>query len=125
MYFEVKSSEQFEHFTSKSMGCVVDFHAEWCGPCKRLAPLLEAKMLADESILPFIVTPDQYAKNSDISDKIIFLKVNVDVLADIANIFNVSAIPYFVFYKKGSLQSHTIKGGDIVAISAEIKKLLD
>ena len=124
MYFEIESSEQFEKFTSGALGCVVDFHAVWCGPCKRIAPILEGKMLADHDLSPFILTPAQYAKNPDIKNKILFLKVNVDDNEELSNIFNVSGIPYFVFYKNGFVQSHTVTGGDVDAVYAEVKKLL-
>jgi thioredoxin 1 len=124
MYFEIESSDQFEKFTSEALGCVVDFHAKWCGPCKRVAPILEGKMLSDHELSPFILTPAQYAKNPDLKNKILFLKVDVDVHTDIANIFNVSGIPYFVFYKKGSVQSHTVTGADTDAVHEQVKKLL-
>jgi len=124
MYFEITSTDQFEKFTTNAGGCIVDFHAKWCGPCKRVSPVLEAKMLSDPDILPFIVKPDNYVPDSDLSNKIVFLKVDVDFNKELSDIFKVSKIPYFVFYKKGELQSHTVSGPDVSAIEAEVRKLL-
>lgn len=56
---------------------LVDFYADWCGPCKMLAPLLE-----------------------DI-DFINVLKVNVDEHPDLAAKFGVMSIPTLLFFKDG------------------------
>ncbi|CAL1265003.1 unnamed protein product [Larinioides sclopetarius] len=58
---------------------VVDFHATWCGPCKMIAPFFEG--LAEEF------------------QDVVFLKVDVDDVEDVAGQYNVSSIPKFVFIK--------------------------
>lgn len=61
---------------------VVDFSAEWCGPCKRQAPILEK-------------IARQYEGKIDV------YKVDVDRTKDIARFFNISSIPTLLFVPKG------------------------
>ncbi len=60
---------------------LVDFWADWCGPCKMLAPVVHE--LAEE--------------NSDV----IFAKVNVDSEPDIAGQFGIMSIPTLILFKNG------------------------
>ena len=67
--------------------CIIDFYADWCGPCRRLGPVLAE--LAEEHC-----------------DQIIFYKVNVDKEKELAYLFRASSIPLLVFVpKKGKPQS--------------------
>lgn len=61
---------------------VLDFWAEWCGPCKMLAPVFESVALK-------------------LGDKVAFCKVNVDEANDIAGAFGISAIPTVIVLKDG------------------------
>ena len=69
---------------------VVDFWAEWCGPCKMLAPILEE--VAEEN-----------------SDKITVAKVNVDENPDLARQFNIMSIPTLIVFNEGE-QVQTFQG---------------
>jgi thioredoxin 1 len=62
---------------------VVDFWAEWCGPCKAIAPIL-----------------DQLAAKHD---GVKFLKLNVDDAPDIASQFSVQSIPTIGVFEGGSM----------------------
>ena len=64
---------------------LLDFWAEWCGPCKMLTPTFER--LADK-----------------FGESITFAKINVDELPDLANKFSVRSIPTLVL----------LQGGDVV-----------
>lgn len=61
--------------------CIVDFYADWCGPCRQVSPIL--KQLAE-----------QY------KDQIIVYKVNVDNEKELAMAFGIQSIPTFLFIPK-------------------------
>lgn len=63
---------------------LVDFYADWCGPCKMIAPFLE--QLAEE-----------YA------DKASIYKVNVDNSSDIAAKYGIRSIPTMILFKDGEI----------------------
>ncbi len=58
--------------------CVIDFYADWCGPCKMVAPILE-----------------ELAKDFD--GKLDFYKVNTDEEMELASIFGIRNIPSILF----------------------------
>ncbi len=62
---------------------VIDFHATWCGPCKRIAPL-------------FIEIAQKYP---DIS----FFKVDVDEAQELSEKFGIESLPTFVFMHNGKI----------------------
>jgi thioredoxin 1 len=78
--------------------CIVDFYADWCGPCKMIAPILEE--LADEY-----------------SGKLMVYKVNTEEQQELAGIFGIQSIPSLLFIPKegqpqmamGALPKETFK----------------
>lgn len=58
--------------------CVIDFYADWCGPCKRVAPIM-----------------DEMAKTYN--GKVKFYKVNVDKEQKLAAVFRIQSIPAVLF----------------------------
>lgn len=62
---------------------IVDFWADWCGPCRMIAPILEEV-------------------DREISD-VTVMKVNVDKEPALADRFSINAIPTLVFFKDGQL----------------------
>lgn len=74
-------SPQFQD-AIKSGVAVVDFNATWCGPCKMLAPVLEA--LSEE-----------------MAGKASFYAMDVDDNPDIAQQFGIASIPYVAVFKNG------------------------
>ena len=74
----VKHLEKEEDFNKLIEGKIlVDFYADWCGPCQRLAPLLEE------------------------INSIEVLKVNVDEFPNLASKYGVMSIPMLVLFKDG------------------------
>lgn len=81
-----------EDFTDKVIksekNVLVDFFAEWCGPCKMLAPVLD------------VLQND----NEDYE----FFKVNVDENPQLATAFEVSTIPNILIFKNGEVVERSI-----------------
>ena len=67
---------------------VVDLYADWCGPCRALAPLLDR-------------LADAYA------GRVKFVKVNVDEESQVAGHFDVSSIPTLLVFDRGRLVHRT------------------
>jgi thioredoxin 1 len=78
------TKENYEELVGNGI-VLVDFYAEWCGPCKMLAPALEALSKQREDI------------------KII--KVNVDEQEDLAYHFGIMSVPTIYLYKDGAIVS--------------------
>jgi len=76
------SSSNFDETLKNNENVVVDFWAEWCMPCRMIAPVVEE--LAKE-----------YA------GKVVFGKLNTDENPTIAARYGISAIPTMIFFKKG------------------------
>ena len=76
---------------------VIDFFAEWCGPCKRIAPFFE--QLADEYV------------------GVTFVKVDVDESEDLVSQYGISAMPTFVFLKDGKVVKK-VEGADMKGLES-------
>ena len=100
------TAEDFDTVVMKStVPVVVDFWAEWCGPCRALAPTL-----------------DQLAEANN--GKIIVVKVNVDEEPDLAMNFNVQSIPTLLFVKNGELQDQLVGNSPLAKLQEIIDKMM-
>lgn len=79
----IEKDEQLDDLNSGTV--VVDFYADWCGPCKMIAPIFE-----DVSQLP------QF-------ENITFIKLNVDVYKEIVTKFGIRGIPTLLVLKDGNV----------------------
>lgn len=81
----VLTSENFEEEVLKSdKKVLVDFYADWCGPCKMMSPVLEE--IAEE-----------------VKDTAKIVKVNVDNAADLAEKYEVMSIPTMIVFENGNI----------------------
>lgn len=83
---KISENEEFAPFINSSAGklIVLDFYADWCGPCKKIAPYVEEL-------------------SNTYSDNAVFAKVDIQSCETIADSFKVSGIPYFVFMRDGRI----------------------
>lgn len=81
------TNETFEAEVLKSdKAVIVDFWAEWCGPCKALAPILE-----------------EISGEVEATAKVV--KVNVDQAGELAQQYGIRGIPTLIFFKDGEVKS--------------------
>lgn len=94
------SDSSFEQDVVKaSRPVLIDFWAEWCGPCKAIAPMLSE--LAEEY-----------------RDKVTIVKLNVDENPKTSQRFNVRSIPTLILFKNGQVEGQKVgapRKSDLVA----------
>jgi thioredoxin 1 len=91
----------FQQFITTNKYAVVDFWAEWCGPCQRIAPVM-----------------DELAK--EYGDKVAFGKCNTDENRKLAMQFNIDAIPAIMLFSNGNLVDRLIGAYPKAAIREKI-----
>ncbi len=83
---------------------VVDFWAEWCGPCKMLAPALEE------------IAVEQ-------NGRVKVAKVNVDTNPELAARFRVQSIPTLLYFANGEVRNQTVGAVSKKTILSNIERL--
>lgn len=102
--FNIQDNKDFETKVLNSKDIVVvDFYADWCGPCRLLAPKLETRIGSEKSIH--------------------LAKINVDNFEELAAKHQVSTIPHVVGFKNGKVIDKFIGNKDNDIIDEFIKKL--
>ncbi|MCU4190103.1 thioredoxin [Flavobacterium sp. HXWNR29] len=91
---------KFKEIINSNQLILVDFYADWCGPCKMMSPILqEVKGI--------------------IKDDVKIIKINVDQHQDLASHFMVRGVPTLMLFKSGKMlwrQSGVLSTKDLVAI---------
>ncbi len=90
----------FQEIIKGEIPVLVDFHADWCGPCKTMQPIL--KVLKQK-----------------FGSKLKILKINVDANPAVSEKFNVRGVPTFILFSKGVeswRQSGIIEEGNFASI---------
>jgi thioredoxin 1 len=112
------TAENFEETITDNDIVLVDFWADWCGPCKRFGPI--------------------YEKASEEYGEIVFAKLDTDANPELTGLLGIEGIPtlmafregVLVFNQAGALPGHAlkqvvdaVKGLDMVEVHAEVAKL--
>ncbi|XP_061227747.1 thioredoxin, mitochondrial [Neopsephotus bourkii] len=104
--FNVQDGSDFQdRVVNNPKPVVVDFHAQWCGPCKILGPRLE-KMVAKQE------------------GKVLMAKVDIDDHTDLAIEYEVSAVPTVLAMKNGDVVDKFVGIKDEDQLEAFLKKLI-
>lgn len=75
----------FSDLINAEQPVLVDFSAEWCGPCKMLAPILKEL-------------------KTKVGDKIKIIKIDIDANEKVAQMYQVQAVPTLILFQKGEIK---------------------
>jgi thioredoxin 1 len=99
------TSSTFDDFLKSDLPVLVDFWADWCMPCRMMAPAMEE--LAQE-----------------FAGKAMFGKLNVDDNPDVASRYGVMSIPHFLIFKNGNLAQKIVGAVGKDPLANAVKKHL-
>ncbi|KAF4120091.1 thioredoxin 1 [Geosmithia morbida] len=106
----ITSSAELSALFSSNTYVAVDFFADWCSPCRAIAPVFA-----------------QLAARHSVDGQLAFAKVNVDHVRDVAAQHRVTAMPTFLFFKEGRQVAvngqAAIQGADPRTLGAAAEKL--
>lgn len=85
MSLKVVTSENFEQeVLSSKKPVIVDVYADWCGPCKAIAPILEALSV-------------------ELDEEIVIVKINADQSNELVKSYGVRSIPTLLYFEDGKV----------------------
>ena len=95
---------EFDQALESDKPVVIDFYADWCGPCRLMAPSVEQ-------------VSDEYQGMAH------FYKIDVDKNAELASQYGVRGIPTLLFIKDGRVEESLVGNQPIEEIRATIQKV--
>jgi len=96
---------QFSQLVNQPKPVIIDFHAEWCGPCKMMAPIL-----------------DQIKEEFD--DKIKIYKIDIDKNKSLTEKYQVMAVPTIMVFKDGKLGWRVSGVPSLQELRTQVTKLI-
>jgi thioredoxin 1 len=99
------TDENIKEIINSGKPVVIDFWAEWCGPCRMVGPLVE-----------------ELAKEYD--GKVVIGKMDVDNNVDTPNEYGIRNIPTILFFKDGQLVDKQVGATQKASLTAKVEALL-
>ena len=96
------NDNNFDETISSDLPVLVDFWAEWCGPCKMLTPVINEL-------------------SNEYTNKAVIAKVNVDDSPNISQKYSIRSIPSLLFFKNGEVKNQLVG----VASKQDIADIID
>ncbi|KAF5640626.1 thioredoxin [Fusarium sp. NRRL 52700] len=91
--YKISAPSELDSVLASNTHVVVDFYADWCPPCRAIAPV-------------FSNLADTHASEGQLA----FAKVNTDHVKDVAAKYGISAMPTFVFFENGVAKGVQVEG---------------
>ncbi len=93
----------FQEIIASEKPVLVDFSAEWCGPCKMMPPILQQV-------------------KSNLGDRVTIIKIDIDKNPSAANSYHIQSVPTLMIFKKGETkwrQSGVVQAGPLQQIISQ------
>jgi thioredoxin 1 len=101
---QIENKEHLEQILSENNAVVMDFYADWCGPCKQLMPILEQ------------VSQEQ--------KDVVFCKINVDQNEGLSRAYGVRSIPTLKYVKNNEVVKTTLGVQPVKLITESISEII-
>jgi thioredoxin 1 len=79
------AQQSFSELINQNTPTLVDFHAEWCGPCKMMKPILEEV-------------------KGQMGDRVRIIKIDIDKNNAVANAYQVQTVPTLILFQSGQIK---------------------
>jgi thioredoxin 1 len=102
----LKSKDFDREIIHSQVPAVVDFYADWCGPCRMVSPIIENL-------------------SKEYEGRVKFAKINTDENPDLAEKFGIMSIPTIMVFKNGEVASRTVGAGPAAMYKQKIDAALN
>ncbi len=101
----IQGSKFQEEVVKASQPVVVDFYADWCGPCKMVEPII-------------------HQLSKDYAGKVKFVKVDTDANQELAMQFGIMSIPTVMFFSKGKVEDVVVGAVPSAVLKTKVDNLV-